>query len=67
MITIYDKLAKALAYRKYAFSAYCKAHEYEEDDTNAIESFLDCKFYSNQFIGLSDEDIEVLLNNQPIP
>lgn len=66
MMTICDKLAKALAYRNYAFSAYCKAHEYDEDDTDGMESFLDCKHYSDQFAGLSDDDIKTLLDNQPI-
>ncbi len=63
MMTIYDKLAKALAYRKYHFTAYCEAHEYKEGDPKGRESWLDCKFYSDQFVGLSNEDIETILGD----
>lgn len=64
--SIYDKLAKALAYRKYSFNEHCVVHEYVIGSAEGEESFKDCKFYSELYFGLSDQDIETLLNDAPV-
>lgn len=66
-MNIYDKLAKALAYRKYSFLEYMHYHEYSTDQVyEANTAYLECLGFSNAYSHITNEEIEELLDNQPI-
>ena len=63
-MNIYDKLAKALAFRKYSFTDYMYEHEYTYDQ--AIIAYVECRELSIAYGHFSTAEIEELLDNQPI-
>lgn len=67
MLTLADKLAKALAYRKYSLAQYAEKHEYSDPLSNeCIVAYKDCLGWSSFYVNLSDKEIEEILAVLPI-
>lgn len=63
-LNLENKLAKALAFRKYQgnYPEYCRVHEYDENHMNALDSWWLCRYYSEQYKNLTVIEIEELLD-----
>lgn len=67
MLTLSDKLAKALAYRKFSLDQYAEKHEYVDAySDDCMAAYKDCRGWSNFYVNLSDSDLEEILSSLPV-